>query len=123
MQKGIIYELANGEHTPNLGENMFAGITREGTKKETVAQVAEVTQNLMSVNACLKNGNRVVFDEDGSYIEDKTSGTMNWLDRRDDVWTIKLWVLNTQGGGEEEGEEKEAELEGQKGFTRQGKSL
>ena len=121
------YELANGEHMPNLGEKTFSGITCEGTVRETVAQVADVAQNLMSVNTCLRAGNRVVFDEDGSYIENKANGTINWLSKKGDLWTMKLWAKNEQETGDEEAEDSEAEQgKGQKGLTdfqRQGGSL
>ena len=39
-----------------------------------------------------KAGNRVVFDEDGSYIEDKNTGERMWLKEKDGMYMLKLWV-------------------------------
>ena len=39
-----------------------------------LAAVTDVDDALLSVSKVVKAGNRVVFDESGSYIEHKTSG-------------------------------------------------
>ena len=48
------------------------------------------------VRKMMSSGHRVVFDSDGSYIEDKTTG--EFMDMRDDgsMFLLKLWV---QKGG------------------------
>ena len=77
----------------------------------------------MSVNACLRDGSRVVFDEEGSYIENKTSGVRSWLERKNGMWTIKLWAQNIQGEEKGEDAEEEAETEEWMGYTRLVKNL
>ena len=42
-------------------------------------QVADVNKGLLSVRKAAAAGNRVVFDEDGSFIEDKRTGEKMWL--------------------------------------------
>ena len=41
---------------------------------EAPVQVAEVKRNLASAMRIMKAGNRIVLDDEGSYIEDKVSG-------------------------------------------------
>ena len=54
--------------------------------------VADVSQTLLSVRRMMDSGHRVVFDSDGSYIEDKESG--EWMGMRDDgrMFLLKLWL-------------------------------
>ena len=58
--------MANGDYAPNLGEKKFHGVTEEGTLRGLTAQVVDVSQNLLSVHRCIRAGNRVVFDSEGS---------------------------------------------------------
>ena len=37
-------------------------------------------------------GNRIVFDADGSYVENKASGEKIEIDRENGVFTMKFWV-------------------------------
>ena len=39
-----------------------------------------------------RNGHRVVFDDDGSYIEDKATGDKSWLYEVNGMYMLKLWV-------------------------------
>ena len=42
-------------------------------KKALTAQVCGVTKALLSVSQAVRKGNRVVFQEEGSYIENQTT--------------------------------------------------
>ena len=66
-----------------------------------VAQVCAVNNNRMSVSGIARNGNRVVFDDDRSYIEDKASGERTWMHKVDGMFMLKLWVSrkSSQDGG------------------------
>ena len=75
-----------------MGERKFLGITEEESRRAVTAQVCAVTNNLLSVNVMTKNGHRVVFDDDGSYIEDKASGERNWMHEVNGSYILKLWV-------------------------------
>ncbi len=92
LKKGVQYEVANGYQIPNLGERQFLGITEEGGHRGVVAQICAVNKNLMCVSKIAKQGNRVVFDDDGSYVEDKASGEKTWMHNVDGMYVLKLWV-------------------------------
>ena len=91
-RRGTEYEVANGETIPNLGEKTFLGETEEGFKKNIGAQVCDVNKALLSVKKVVEAGNRVIFDEEGSYIEDKASGEKIWMTEKGGMFTIKLWI-------------------------------
>ena len=90
--KGAYTTSANGTQIPNLGERKFLGITEEQVRRGVTAQVCAVTKNLLSVNNMTKTGHRAIFDEDGSYIEDKASGERSWLHEVNGMYMLKLWV-------------------------------
>ena len=92
FKRGQHYECANGSQIPNLGERKFLGITEEEGQKAVTAQICAVTKNLLSVHGMTRNGHRVVFDEDGSYIEDKSSGERSWMHQENGMYMLKLWV-------------------------------
>ena len=71
---------------------MFLGISDEGLKKAVKAQVCDVNEALMSVRKMAKAGNRVVFDEEGSYIENKSTGRRMWMKEENNVYVLGLWV-------------------------------
>jgi hypothetical protein len=55
-------------------------------------QVCDVNQGLLSVRKMVEAGNRVVFDKEGSYVENKASGDRTWLRERGGMFIMKLWV-------------------------------
>ena len=55
-------------------------------------QVAEVTKPLGSVRAMLKAGNRVVFDEGGSFIQNKATGIVTSIEDRNGAFVFDIWV-------------------------------
>ena len=56
-------------------------------------QVAEkVTKPLGSVSRICAAGHRVIFDDDGSYIEHKETGVRTWLRQRDGIYVLEAWV-------------------------------
>ena len=60
--------------------------------RSTPAQVCEVNKALLGVKKMTAAGNRVVFDQDGSYIEDKRSGERMWLAEEDGMYMLTMWV-------------------------------
>ena len=91
-KKGIKYEVATGELIPNLGEKSFVAVSENNITRSLTSQVADVNQALLSVRKMMAAGHRVVFDSEGSYIEDKETG--EFMDMRDDgsMFLLKLWV-------------------------------
>ena len=73
-KRGVSYEVANGVRIPNRGEKQFTGFTEENMSRQLTAQVCDVNKALLSVAKVVKSGNRVVFEESGSYIEDLYTG-------------------------------------------------
>ena len=83
---------ASGHRIPNEGEKRSQAMTAEGKQKKMVLQVAEVNQGLLSVSKATAAGNRVIFDEARSYIENKASGEKAWLKKKNGMYVLKLWV-------------------------------
>ena len=78
---------------PNLGEKKFLAISSEGVQRGLTMQVCDVNKGLLSVSKIVALGHRVVFDkENGSYIEDTTSGERLWLQERGGMYILRLWV-------------------------------
>ena len=92
FKRGVQYEVANGIRIQNLGEKKFTGWTSEGLGREITAQVCEVNKALLSVSKIVAAGNRVVFDPEGSYIEDMNSGEKVWMKSQGGMYMIKMWV-------------------------------
>ena len=63
--------------------------------REVTAQVAAVNKALLSVYKIVSAGNTVVFDPDGSYIQDKATGEKMWLKESGGMYMLKMWVKNT----------------------------
>ena len=91
-KRGVHYQCADGMDIPNLGERKFVGFTEDGTAKAITAQICAVNQTLMSVGKMVDCGNRVVFDDAGSYIEDKKTGAKTWMKKQGGIYTLKMWV-------------------------------
>ena len=51
-----------------------------------------MNQGLLSVSKAVAAGNKVVFDAEGSYIENKISGARTWMHAEGGMYTIKMWV-------------------------------
>jgi hypothetical protein len=94
-RRGTEYEVANGVRIPNLGEKKFVAYTEEGSMRSLTAQVCDVNKPLLSVRKVMAGGSRVVFDEDGSYIESKATGERTWLKESGGMFMLKMWVQRT----------------------------
>ena len=94
-KNGVQYEVANGDRIPNIGEKQFQGTTEEGVTRNITAQVCDVNKALLSVKKIIAAGNRVVFDESGSYIEDKKNGERMWLREDKGMFMLKMWVKSS----------------------------
>ena len=61
-----------------MWEKKFQADSQEGVTRSRTAQVCAVNKALMSVQKVMWAVNRVVFDEVGTYIEDKVTGGKIW---------------------------------------------
>merc|ERR1712024_357380 len=84
----------------NEGEKKFIAhmVTVDGQDsggKGITAQVCKVHRPLMSVKKICKNGQRVVFNEEGSYVENKLTGERLQVLEEDGEYVLDVWV-NTE---------------------------
>ena len=91
-RKGVQYEVASGTLIPNLGEKQFVAVGEGGEIRKMTAQVCEVNKALLSVSKMVKAGNRVVFEAEGSYVEDRQNGVCMYLEENGGMYMMKLWV-------------------------------
>jgi hypothetical protein len=96
-KRGVKYEVADGTLIPNLGERNFVAVAEQGQKRRMKPQVSEVNKNLLSVRRATAAGNRVVFEEDYGYIEDKATGEKLWMKQNEGMYTLSLWVRRASG--------------------------
>ena len=95
-RSGLCYSSATGQPIPNLGEQCLPLFTMEETFRGMTFQAAPVSKPLGSVKRICAAGHRVVFDEDGSYIENKTTGEINMLREDNGNYMLEMWVVLPQ---------------------------
>ena len=66
--------------------------TSVGSLRMMTFQAAPVAKPLGSVSRICQAGHVVVFDEDGSYIMNKTTGEINWLREDDGNYMLDVWI-------------------------------
>ena len=91
-KRGVVYEVANGERIPNLGQKSFHGVTAEGHRRGLTAQVCDVNKPLLSVTRLVAAGNTVVFSQGESYVQDDLTGEKMWLRESGGMYMLRLWV-------------------------------
>ena len=105
---GRWYNTADVTPVYNEGEKVLNMTNLDGSvPRRMKCQVCDVGKALASVSKIVHAGNRVVFDEDASYIEDKKDGSRINLRERAGVFVLDAWVAPCCGDG------------GGKDFTRQ----
>ena len=63
-----------------------------GQARNMTSQCAQTTKTLGSVSKICSDGNRVVFDDEGPYIENKQTGEKLWLEQADGVYHLNMQV-------------------------------
>ena len=97
------YRLADGSTLPNQGYKHFVGVTEEGFKRTLKASVTDVDRPLLSVSQIVKNGSKVVFSPQGSYVENPRTKERLVLEQKGGLFTLKMWIPreeNQQRAGE-----------------------
>ena len=92
----VTFKSADGSRTPHMGEKTFAAYTDQGHLRNVVAAVTDVEDALLSVPKVVRASKRVVFDDDGSYIEHKQTGEVTPLTEAGGLYKLKLWVHKDQ---------------------------
>jgi hypothetical protein len=91
-RRGVKYEVADGTLIPNMGEKNFVAIGETGVMRHMKLQVCDVNKSLLSVRRVTQAGNRVVFENGGGYIEDTETGEQMWMEEKEGMYVLKLWV-------------------------------
>ena len=90
---GQFYVCAGGKEIPNYGERTLTLSTLDWSSVRNMTfQVTDVTKALGSVSKIVANGNKVVFDESGSFIENKRSRERLWMREDNGVYVLDVYV-------------------------------
>ena len=89
---GVTYASATNEPIPNLGEQQLPLVTQERSLRLMTFQAAPVAKLLGSVRKICAARHRVVFDDEGSYIQNKDTGEINWLREENGNYMLDVWV-------------------------------
>ena len=54
--------------------------------------MCDVNKALLSVKKVTSAGNKKVFDDDGSFVEDKKTGERMWLTEVNGMYMLKMWI-------------------------------
>ena len=68
----------------------------DGSAKKVAAQVCAVDKLLMSVSKVTGKGNRVVFNDEGSFIGNKATGERTWLTQSGGMYYLEMGGLAQQ---------------------------
>jgi len=63
-------------------------------------RAAPVSKPLASVKKICQAGHAVVFDDEGSFIINKTTGEMNWMREDDGNYMLDAWVPPPESSNE-----------------------
>ena len=91
-RRKLEYTVANGGKVVNKGEKEVPMITAEGEKASMTFQMADINKPLASVRRMCEAGNRVVFDEEGSFIENKKTGRKTNIQKERGVYVLTVKV-------------------------------
>ena len=84
---------AGGREIPNYGERTLTLSTLDWSSVRNMTfQVTDVTKALGSVSKIVANGNKVIFDESGSFIENKRSRERLWMREDNGVYVLDVYV-------------------------------
>lgn len=95
-RRGVRYEVADGTLMANEGEKKFVAMTDEGNPRRMVGQVCGVNKSLLSVRRVTAGGNTVVFKKGYGYIESDRTGERTWMEEKEGMYVVKLWVPRNQ---------------------------
>ena len=100
--QGVKYTCAGGRKLPNLGEKRCTLATNDSTTQRSMTmQVADVSRPLLSVARSVDAGNRIVFDQQWSYTEDRKTGERTTLTRQGGLHVLDAWIKGKQNASEQ----------------------
>ena len=89
---GITYRAASGHPVPDMGSRTFDAQTTRCQNRRLTCKVGPVRKMLLSVTDTLSKNNRVVFDPQGSYVENVVTGDWTPIEQQNGIFIMKLWV-------------------------------
>ena len=89
--RGDNFASATGEPIPNLGIMNLPMVLRERSLRSMKLCAAPVTRPLASVKKICRAGHMVIFDDEGSYIYNNSSGEINMLREDDGNCMLDVW--------------------------------
>ena len=92
LKKKVKLVAANGSPIDVHGEKMIEFQVSGGRRCAMNYLVTGVKKPLASVGGIVDGGNRVIFDADGSFIEDKVTGERIALKRKDGTFMMEMQV-------------------------------
>ena len=95
-KKGIMYRVANGEIIPNEGQKRLRGFGDDYGAMGLTMQITDVTKPLLSVREMVKANQRVVFDSNGSYSENKATGRKQYFKDKQGSYVLEMWLHDTE---------------------------
>ncbi len=90
---GVAYTAANGGKVYDKGKRVPALQLENGSMKTMPFKVGKINKALCSVKDLCSAGNRVVFDDDGSYIENKKSGDITKIYEKGRTYAFPVQVV------------------------------
>ena len=93
------YGTADGGTIKNLGERCVVFDTEDGQTAGMRLQVGDkITKPLGAISRIVDKGNRVVFESGYGYIENDKSGERTYMEEKEGLYMVKLWVPRDQEG-------------------------
>ena len=77
----------------NRGQRRLQGKTEDMKDIVLTYQVTDVRRILAAVRKICAAGNRVVFDDDGSFIQNKATKEITQVYQRNGTYAFDMWVL------------------------------
>ena len=91
---GRYWTTASGQKVPAMGAKVIPIVTDDWAQGSVQVHIAKVKKMLGAVSKMCESGNRVDFDDDGSYILNKKTGHSTPMDKKNGVYVFKLWTWN-----------------------------
>jgi hypothetical protein len=100
--KSMMYEVADGNEIPNLGERRCLMWTESATEARKInLQVADVHKALLSLSRCADMGFESRFGRRAGALIDEESGEVIPLQRKGNLYVLKCWLKAAPFGRQE----------------------
>ena len=93
FRMGAEYTTANNGKVQEMGKRVPVVKFENGSIKKMSFKVGSVNKVLGAVSDICATGNRVIFDDDGSYIQNKKTGEIVPVHKRNKVYVFPIQVV------------------------------